>query len=204
MAIPPDKRKQLGTPATYGPRTWVQTERAAHEAWGRLTMKSPRAAAVMHHLVANMGHQNAVVIPQKTLAKLVGCNERTVQRALDDLVAGDWIQVVQLGQRGTVNAYVVNASVAWAEKREQIGRLAIFSARVVADADDQSPETLERRDLRRLPVIYPPEEALPHGDGEPGAQIALPGLEPVIEGPPRPPGQYDIEDHIKATGGKKA
>ena len=182
MTAPPDKRKKLGTPATYGPRTWVQTERAAHEAWGRLTMKSPRAAAVMHHLVANMGHQNAVVIPQKTLAKLVGCNERTVQRALDDLVAGDWIQVVQLGQRGTVNAYIVNASVAWAEKREQIGRLAIFNARVVADAEDQTPETLERRELRRLPVIYPPEEALPHGDGEPGAQIALPGLEPVIEG----------------------
>ena len=54
--------KELGTPVSSGPRTWVQTERAAHEAWGNLTMKSPRAAALMHQLVANMGHQNAVVV----------------------------------------------------------------------------------------------------------------------------------------------
>lgn len=172
----------LGAPAPYGPRTWVQTERKAHEAWGRLTIRSPRAAAVMHHLVANMGHQNAVVIAQKTLAKLVGCNARTVQRALDDLVEDNWIQVVQIGQHGTVNAYVVNSMVAWGEARDQIGRLSVFHATVVADAEDQKPETLERSDLRKLPIIYPPEEALPHGEGEPGAQPSLPGFEPVIEG----------------------
>jgi len=188
MAVPPDKRKQIGTPASYGPKTWVQTERAAHEAWGRLTMKSPRAAAVMHHLVANMGHQNAVVIAQKTLAKMVGVNERTVRRALDDLVADEWIQVVQLGHQGTVNAYVVNSAVAWGESRDQLSRLSVFHAAVVADAEDQSAETLERRKLRKLPVIYPPEEALPHGDGQPGAQIALPGMEPVVIG------QRDVGD----------
>ena len=27
--------------------TWVQTERATHEAWGRLTTRSPRAAAMV-------------------------------------------------------------------------------------------------------------------------------------------------------------
>lgn len=69
MSSPPDK---LGTPVVSGPRTWVQTERAAHEAWGDLTLKSPRAATLMHKLVALMGHQNAVVVPQKTLAKLRG------------------------------------------------------------------------------------------------------------------------------------
>ena len=174
--------KQLGVPVAYGPRTWVQTERQAHEAWGKLTMRSPRAAAVMHHLVANMGHQNAVVIAQKTLAKLVGCSLRTVQYALADLERDQWIQVVQIGSNGTVNAYVVNSSVAWGESRDQIGRLSIFQAAVVADAEDQTEDRLERSDLRKLPIIYPPEEAMPHGDGEPGAQIALPGLEPVIEG----------------------
>lgn len=175
----------LGTPVTSSPRTWVQTERKAHEAWGRLTMRSPRAAAVMHHLVANMGHQNAVVIPQKTLAKLVGCTPRTIQRALNDLVAGGWIQRVQLGERGTVNAYVVNAAIAWGEKREHIGRLAVFQAQVVANADDQpDPDTLDRTDLRRLPMIHPPEEAFPNGEGEPGAQVSLPGFEPVVQGAP--------------------
>ena len=173
---------QLGTPANYGRNTWVQTERKAHEAWGKLTMRSPRAAAVMHHLVANMGHQNAVIIAQKTLAKLVGCSLRTVQYALADLERDQWLQIVQIGSSGTINAYVVNSSVAWGEARDQIGRLSVFQAAVVADAEDQPEGRLERSNLRKLPLIYPPEEAMPAGDGEPGAQIALPGLEPVIEG----------------------
>jgi hypothetical protein len=81
-----------------------------------------------------------------------------------------------------LDTYVVNSNVAWGESRDQIGRLSVFHAIVVADADDQKPETLERTDLRKLPLIYPPEEALPAGEGEPGSQIALPGFEPVIEG----------------------
>lgn len=174
--------KTLGSPVAYGPRTWVQTERKAHEAWGKLTMRSPRAAAVMHHLVANMGHQNAVVIAQKTLAKLTGCSVATLKRALTDLEDERWIQVVQIGSNGTVNAYVVNAQVAWGENRDQIGRLAVFQAAVIADADDQPDDRLERTDLRKLPIIYPPEEALPQGEGEPGGQPTFPGFEPVIEG----------------------
>ncbi|CAK0768424.1 Replication protein [uncultured Gammaproteobacteria bacterium] len=172
----------LGTPADYGRNVWVQTERKAHEAWGKLTMRSPRAAAVMHHLVANMGHQNAIVIAQKTLARLTGCSVATLKRAIADLEAERWIKVVQIGQNGTVNAYVVNSDVAWGESRDQIGRLSVFNAAVVADAEDQTAERLERSDLRKLPIIYPPEFAIPHGEGEPGAQISLPGFEPVIEG----------------------
>lgn len=172
--------RALGTPVEHGPRTWVQTERKAHEAWAQLTMKSPRAAAVMHTLVANMGHQNAVVIGQKTLAKLVGCSLRTVQYALADLERDLWIQIVQIGSSGTVNAYVINSEIAWAESRDQIHRLSVFSAQVIADATDQTADKLSRRDLRKLPLVVPPEEALPHGDGEPGAQTLLPGFEPTV------------------------
>lgn len=178
MAVPPEK---LGTPGGSGPRTWVQTERAAHEAWGNLTMKSPRAAALMHQLVANMGHQNAVVVSQKTLAKLMRCSERTIRNALTDLVKDRWVQVVQIGAAGTINAYVVNSAVAWGEKREHL-RLSVFHAAVVADAADQPEGAIDRTDLRRVPIIIPPEQALLAGEGEPGAQIALPGMEPVIEG----------------------
>lgn len=192
MTSPPDKQRPLGVAVTKGPNTWVQTERAAHEAWARMTMKSPRAAAVMHTLVARMGHQNAVVIPQKLLAKLVGCNERTIRRAIEDLERDRWIQVVQLGSSGTMNAYVVNDTIAWGQRRDDKARLSVFSAAVVADMDDQHPFTLEARELRRLPVIYPPEQALPSGPGEPGAQMLLDGLEPVIEGEPRQP---DVEDY---------
>ena len=182
MPKPHTRLPAIGAPVAYGPRTWVKTERKAHEQWAALTLRSPRAAAIMHHLVANMGHQNAVVIAQKTLAKMVGCHINTVARALADLETDRWIQIVQIGASGTVNAYVVNSAVAWGESRDQIGRLSVFQAAVIADAEDQTAARLERSDLRKLPLIYPPEEALPHGDGEPGAQIALPGFEPVIEG----------------------
>jgi hypothetical protein len=169
----PEFKKQLGTPVTYGRSTWVQTERKALEAWAHLTMTSPRASALLQHLVARMGHQNAVVIAQKTLAKMMGCSVDTVQRAVRDLVNGKWIQVIQIGQNGTINAYVVNSDVVWGEARDQIGRLAIFTATVVADADDQAVETLEHRKLRKLPIIYPPGDAAPE--------------------------QFDLEDAIVAT-----
>jgi hypothetical protein len=145
-------------------------------------MKSPRAAALMHRLVALMGHQNAVAISQKTLAKLMGCSTDTIQRSVRQLREERWIDVVRLNGPGTVAAYVVNSAVAWGEKREDIPRLSIFHAVVVADAEDQPEGAIDRTDLRRVPMIIPPEQALPVGDGEPGAQIALPGMEPVIEG----------------------
>ena len=135
----------------------------------------------MHQLVSKMGHQNAVVMSQGTLAKLCGLSIRTAIRALEDLERGNWIQIVEIGQKGTVKAYVINANVAWCDKRDNL-RFAIFTANVIADADDQTAQTLQSAQLRMLPIIYPPEEALPHGDGEPGGQPALPGMEPVIEG----------------------
>jgi hypothetical protein len=77
----------------------------------------------------------------KTLAKLCGCGLNTVKRALDDLQKGRWIQVVQLGPTGTVNAYVVNSRVAWCDVRDN-KKMALFSARVVADVEDQSEQVL--------------------------------------------------------------
>lgn len=174
---PPDK---IGTPASHKPGNWVQTERKAHEAWARLWLNKPRAAALAHHLVAQMGHQNAVVVSQKTLAKLMGLHERTVRRAVADLVEEKWIQVVQLNGPGTVSAYVVNDRVAWGQPRDQL-RLSVFSANVVADADDQDPATLEHSDLRRIPTLYPGEQQLPTGPGEdPPAQPLIPGMEPDL------------------------
>lgn len=168
---------QIGVQATNKPGQWVQTERKAHEAWAGLIARKPRAAMLLHHLVAQMGHQNAVVISQKTLAKLVGCSLRTVQYAVADLMAEHWIQAVKMNGPGTVAAYVVNDRVAWGQPRDQL-RLSVFSATVVADAEDQDPLTLEHGDLRRIPTLYPGERQLPSGPGEaPPSQPAIPGME---------------------------
>ena len=171
---------KIGAPAKHKVGQWVQTERKAHEAWASLIGRKPRAAMLLHHLVAQMGHQNAVVVPQKVLAKLMKCSQETVKRAVADLVAERWVQVVKLNGPGTVNAYVVNDRVAWGQPRDQLN-LSAFSATVVADHDDQDPTTLDHAGLRRIPILYPGEQQLPAGQGEPPpSQTILDGMEPDL------------------------
>lgn len=176
MSAPPDTGSTLGTPVGHKPGQWVQTERKSHEAWARFCLQKPTASALLHHLVAHMGHLNAVVVSQKTLAKMMGIHERTVRRAVVDLVEAKWIQMVRIG-KGKEAAYVVNDRVAWGQSRDQL-HLSVFSANVVAAIEDQDTATLEHFELRRLPALYPGERQLPSGPGSPPpSQPALPGME---------------------------
>lgn len=180
MSRPMPTPPTIGTPVKNKPGQWVQTERKAHEEWANLIGRKPRAAALLHHLVAQMGHQNAVMVSQKTLAKIMGASLDTVKRALRDLEAERWIQIVKMNGPGTVAAYVVNDRVAWGQPRDQL-RLSVFSASVVADAEDQDPLTLEHGSLRRIPTLFPGERQLPTGPGEdPPSQPSIPGMEPDL------------------------
>ena len=195
---------KLGAPVKHKPGQWVQTERKAHEAWAGLIARKPRAAELLHHLIAKMGHQNAVVVPQRVLALIMGRSVDTVQRAIRDLVAEQWISVVKLNGPGTVSAYVVNDlvedrwiavirigsgkeaayvvndRVAWGQSRDQL-RLSVFSATVIADHADQEATLLGQGELRRLPTLYAGEMQLPSGAGlEPPSQPNLEGLEPDL------------------------
>jgi len=177
-SAPPDSQRQLGKKPTSAGRTWVQTERKAHEAWALLTLKRPSAAMLMHHLVARMGDRNAVVASQKTLAKLMGVTDRTVRRALAHLQEDKWIQVVRINGPGTVAAYVVNDRVAWGQPRGAMHKISVFSAEVIADIDDQTEATLSHDNLRQIPALYPGDEQIPAGpSGEPPTQTALEGFE---------------------------
>lgn len=173
----PASSQAIGTPAENKPGQWVQTERRAHEDWAALIGRKPKAAALLHHLVAKMGHQNAVVISQKTLSLLMACSLDTVQRALRILVDERWIQVVKMNGPGTVAAYVVNDRVAWGQPRDQLC-LSVFSATVVANSEEQDTATLSNVSLRRIPSLFPGERQLPSGDGQgPPSQPSLDGLE---------------------------
>lgn len=155
--------------------TWVQTERAAHDAWGDLAIRSPRAAALMHKLVANMGRDAAVVASHATLAEITGYSLSTLKRAIADLQRERWIEVVQIGGKGGACAYVVNDRVAWADARTNL-TLSRFSASIVASSAEQIG--IEAEPLRRIPVIMRGERQLPIGPGaEPPSQPALDGLE---------------------------
>jgi len=174
------KMSKVGSssPADAKRATWVQTERSTHEAWGRLTTRSPRAAAMAHFLVAHMERTGAVVASYATLAKITGMSVATVRRALDDLKADNWIEAVQIGGKGGANAYVVNSRVAWALGRDKL-HMAAFTARVIADADEQ--QLIGDAPLRRIPMLHPGEMQLPTGPGEdPPSQPSFDGMEPDL------------------------
>lgn len=167
---------------------WVQTERAAHEAWAALIRKSPLAAQVMHILTSQVEDHNAVVISQKVLAQLVQGSERGIRDALALLRKDNWIETRQIGGRGTVNAYVINDRVAWNGKRDGI-RYSLFSARVIVSEEEQPDrqELGQQAPLRQLPGIYPGEQQLPSGPGlPPPSQPFFDGLEPDLPAKPQP------------------
>ena len=158
---------------------WLQTERAAHEAWAKLIAEAPKAAQLMHLLVARIGENNAVVISQKNLIRLMGASRPTVQRAVKKLRDDLWVEVRQIGDRGTTNAYVVNDRVAWLGRRDGI-RYSLFSAAVVI-SDDEQPDAAEldrQEPLRKIPSIGRGEQQLPTGPGlPPPSEPTFPGME---------------------------
>ena len=201
-----DTRTLPAPPSPTG--TWVQTDRATHEAWARMSVKSPRASALLHILVARIGQHNAVVASQSVLAKLMGCNRRTIVRAIQDLVEGRWIEVRQIGDRGTVNAYVINDRVAWHGPRESL-RYSLFSATVIL-AEDEQPDRSElgqQEPLRKLPRLFPGEQQLPAGDGlPPPSQPFFDGMEPALpaldEPEPDPAMQDELSQLVTGLGNK--
>jgi hypothetical protein len=175
ISAPPE----VGAPVKHKVGQWVQTDRKTHEEWARFSVKKPTASGLLHLLCANMGHQNAVSVPQKVLAKLMDVSDRTIRTAITDLVAGNWIQVVRLG-KGKEAVYVVNDRVAWGQARSELC-LSTFSATIIADAADQDDATLSKTPLRRIPTLYPGERQLPTGPGEdPPSQPSIEGLEPDL------------------------
>lgn len=179
-AMPADISKIGSAPLVTNKRqTWVQTERSSHEAWADLVRSKPRAAALLHTIVANMNEHSALVASRPVLARMEKVSEATIKRAVADLKAGNWIEVVQVGGKGGVNAYVVNSRVAWANRRDQLPT-AMFTATVIADASEQ--DKIETTPLRALPALYPGEAQLPHEPEEAHQQPELDGVEP----PPLP------------------
>ena len=179
--------------ATKPAGSWVQTERAAHERWAKLSISEPRASGLLHTILWKMGRHNALVVSQKTLASLAGCSVRTVKRSLEVLREGNWIEVRQIGPTGTAQAYIVNDRVAWSGHREGI-RYSLFSASVIIASDEQPDEDEigALPSLQHIPSLNIGERQLPTGPGlPPPSQPSLEGLEPDL-----PARQIDIEDII--------
>lgn len=177
-----NKQTGQGLPETKGRGTWVQTERAAHEAWAALIDENPSAARLMNLLVARMGDHNAVVASQKTLGEMMSKSRDTVKRAVATLRDKNWIEVRQIGDRGTVCAYIINDRIAWTGKRDGI-RYSLFSARVIVSDEEQPDRAMldSQEPLRKLPSLFSGERQLPSGDGlPPVSQPFFNGMEPDL------------------------
>lgn len=152
----------------------------------------------MHALTARLGEHNAVVISQVALAKIIKRSERAVRTAIQVLKEDNWIEVRQLGNAATVNAYIVNDRIAWNGKRDGI-RHSLFSATVIV-SDEEQPDRDSlgnQAALRRIPDLMPGESQLPTGDGLPPiSQPSLAGLEPDLPA--------KILDYDRETGEIKA
>jgi hypothetical protein len=160
------------------PAAFSQTDNKTHQAWAKLSVKKPMASAVMHQLVSLLPrNKQAIVISHTLLAKMIEVNPRTVQRAIKDLEAASYIQVVSLG-KGSTNAYVLNRRVAWTGVRHKM-QYASFDAQVVANIEDQIATILDDSpELKKLPTITPPDIAVPHGEYDEG-QMQLDGIQPL-------------------------
>lgn len=174
------KAAPLGSDPDTSKNTFVMTERGAHEAWSKLCIRAPRSAALLHILCAKMAAQNALVTSHAVLADLCKCSISTLKRSIADLRQHKWIDVKHIGPTGTVCAYIVNDEVVWGQPRDQ-RYLSTFRAQILISSDEQTPETMEKVKLRRIPTLYPGESQLPTGPGEdPPSQPALEGMEPDL------------------------
>ena len=159
---------------------WVQTELQAHERWAELIREAPVAAEIMHFIVSKVGHNNAVVISQRAIAEEIKRHINTVQRNVSILRKHNWIEVVQIGDRKTVNAYVINDRVAWFGSRDKI-RSSLFTATIVAFENEQNQPIRSHEPLIRIPTTGQDEQQMPVGDGlPPPSEPSLPGLEPSL------------------------
>lgn len=160
--------------------SWVQTERAGHEAWAQLIHKNPRAAQLLHILVSKMDEKAALVASHKLLSELCGVSIMTIRRSLTTLVEQNFIQTVRIGsERGGVLGYIVNSRIAWADSRDNL-KYASFSARVLVTSTEQTTP-LEGPALNQIPHMGPDDLQLPHGPGVPPPnQETLDGMMPDL------------------------
>lgn len=160
---------------------WLKTEQAAHERWTRLISAHPKAAALMHVIIGNMGRHNALVASIPNLQRMMGCSRNTVLRAVNVLRNENWIEVRQLGGVGTTNAYIVNDRIAWSGVRNGI-RYSLFSAAVLV-SDDEQPDKTEigtQPPLKRIPTLHPAAAQQSTGPGIPPLSQPSPvGPEPI-------------------------
>lgn len=130
-----------------------------------LVRLNPTAAQILFVLVEKMNKQNAVVMSFKTLEQITKRTRQTCSKAIKDLKAANFINVIKVG---SVNAYVVNSNVFWATDNQSKEKFAMFTATVVAcgSEQDQDFEDWSNVKLKSIPIIAKGEQITLFQEGD--------------------------------------
>jgi len=116
------------------------------------TFKNIKDYQLMSFFYDKMNRSNALMVSQTRLCQVLDCHRNTLREVIKRLQELRYINVVKIGVN---NCYVVNEEVAWKTGRDKKG-VAIFSATVVAEWDDQLSEhfNLWTKPLQPIPRSF--------------------------------------------------
>ncbi|MEI7607508.1 MAG: tetratricopeptide repeat protein [Rhodospirillaceae bacterium] len=135
----------------------IETERGALMARMALMRDFPDAAELLHQIVALCGNGNALVASHRTLAKVMEVEDVDIVTAAVSILRNErWIDVRQIGDSPSVNAYIIGVRAEWIRTSDKI-RTANFNAAVLI-TDDEQPDCMdlgEQSPLRKQFMVSP-------------------------------------------------
>jgi len=136
-----------------GRKPWLKLTRIGTIEMSRLIGETPRGARLLAALFAAMDDNNTVVATLDTLGELSEMSGRTVQRAVDDLMERNILEVLQIQKRGAAHAYRINERVIWSGRGPKAR--AVVTARLLLRGDDQTQPELVGTPQAPLPNLDP-------------------------------------------------
>ena len=128
---------------------WVQYNNDYTKEMMNLTIKYPKAMAILFFLVDQMDNYNAVVCSMTVITEVIGCSRQTASTAIKQLKDLGFIAVYK---SGTGNVYTINDKVYWKSWGSN-HKYCKFPANVVLAQSEQYGIDNEKFNSSRLKVI---------------------------------------------------
>lgn len=121
-----------------------------------LSMESPTALRVLLFLIRHMDGMNAIGVPQKLIAEMIGVSRQTVNTAITYLADHGWIEVYKLGK---ANIYVVNPDVVWTSYADQKQYCKFQATMLLSGEDNWDVRRADRSQIKYLDPLAAKEMA---------------------------------------------
>lgn len=141
------ERQEREKRGMFGRWTQFNNERTKELMW--LTLKHPKANAILFFLVDQMDNYNAVMCSYQVIQEVLGISRATASRAINVLKDNGFIAVLK---SGTSNVYAINDSVywkSWANKKQY----SKFPANVVLSLSEQEKSLQTKIEFEKLKEV---------------------------------------------------